>query len=62
MKRLSLQQVLRLHTILINETGGSDGLRDERLLDSALNGPFKALRVKFCTKRFHPKPLVWAFH
>ncbi|MDK2943084.1 MAG: death on curing protein [Acetobacterium sp.] len=42
MKRLSLQQVLRLHAMLINETGGSDGLRDEGLLDSALNAPFQS--------------------
>jgi death-on-curing protein len=42
MKRLSCQQVLRLHTMLINETGGSDGLRDEGLLDSALNAPFQS--------------------
>ncbi len=31
-------KVLRLHTMLINETGGSDDLRDEGLLDSALHG------------------------
>jgi death-on-curing protein len=37
MKRLSRQQVMRLHTMLIHETGGSDGLRDEGLLDSALH-------------------------
>lgn len=42
MKRLSLQQVLRLHTLLINETGGSDGLPDEGLLESALNAPFQS--------------------
>lgn len=42
MKRLSLQQVMRLHTMLINETGGSDGLQDEGLLDSALNAPFQS--------------------
>ena len=42
MKRLSLQQVLRLHTMLIDETRGSDGLRDEGLLDSALNAPFQS--------------------
>ncbi|WP_303867402.1 cell filamentation protein Fic [Acetobacterium wieringae] len=34
MKRLTRQQVLRLHTMQINETGGSDGLRDEGLLPS----------------------------
>ncbi|WP_373482755.1 cell filamentation protein Fic [Acetobacterium sp.] len=37
MKRLSRQQVMRLHTMLIHETGRSDGLRDEALLDSALD-------------------------
>lgn len=41
MKRLSRQQVMRLHTMLIHETGGSHGLRDEGLLDSALNAPFQ---------------------
>lgn len=33
MKRLSLQLVIRLHTMLIHETGGSDGLRDEGFSD-----------------------------
>ncbi len=42
MKRLSLSQVIRLHRLLIAETGGSDGLRDEGLLDSALNAPFQS--------------------
>jgi len=42
MKRLSRKQVMRLHSMLINETGGSDGLRDEGLLDSALNAPFQS--------------------
>ncbi|MEO1814045.1 MAG: cell filamentation protein Fic [Acetobacterium sp.] len=37
MKRLSRQQVMRLHTILIHETGGSDGLRDQGLLEPALD-------------------------
>ena len=30
-----------LHSQLIKETGGSDGLRDERMLDSALQTPFQ---------------------
>lgn len=42
MKRLTLSQVIQLHTILILETGGSEGLRDEGLLDSALNSPFQS--------------------
>lgn len=42
MKRLSLNQVIQLHTLLILETGGSAGVRDEGLLDSALNSPFQS--------------------
>lgn len=42
MKRLTKQQVLALHSEMIRETGGSDGIRDEGLLDSALNAPFQS--------------------
>ena len=42
MKVLSKHQILLLHQQLINETGGSPGLRDEGLLDSALNAPFQS--------------------
>lgn len=41
MIRLSKEQVKLLHTQLIQETGGLDGVRDEGLLDSALNAPFQ---------------------
>lgn len=41
MKFLSKRQVLLLHQHLVDETGGSPGLRDEGLLDSALNAPFQ---------------------
>lgn len=37
MKMLTKQQVLLLHTLLTQKTGGDNGLRDEGLLDSALN-------------------------
>ena len=40
MIRLSTQKILQLHRFLIQETGGLDGLRDEGLLDSAVQGPF----------------------
>lgn len=39
---LSKKQVIQLHCNLIKETGGSDGLRDEGLLDSALSAPFQS--------------------
>ena len=39
---LSKEQVISLHSQLIEETGGVGGLRDEVLLDSALNAPFQS--------------------
>lgn len=42
MKKLSKKQVLMLHTQLIQQTGGSDGVRDYNLLDSALENPFQS--------------------
>lgn len=39
---LSKQQVISLHSCLISETGGSDGIRDEHLLESAISAPFQA--------------------
>ena len=39
---LSKEQVIALHTQLISETGGLDGIRDDSLLESALNAPFQS--------------------
>lgn len=41
MIRLTKSQVLLIHDHLIAETGGSSGLRDEGILDSALSAPFQ---------------------
>ena len=41
MKTLSKRQVLLLHEQLVAETGGSAGVRDEGLLESALSAPFQ---------------------
>ncbi|HJB67792.1 MAG TPA: type II toxin-antitoxin system death-on-curing family toxin [Candidatus Fournierella excrementigallinarum] len=41
MKTLSKRQVLLLHSSLIEAFGGSDGVRDEGLLESALAAPFQ---------------------
>ena len=68
MKILSKQQILMLHSALLAPTGGLDGIRDEGLLDSALNTPFqtfaeqdlypttleKAARLGFGLIRNHP--------
>ena len=47
---LSKSQVKFLHSELINETGGSLGVRDENLLDSALSSPFQG----FTGEEFFP--------
>lgn len=39
---LSKEQVLMLHERLIEATGGSKGIRDEGMLDSALVNPFQS--------------------
>ena len=46
MIRLSKPQILLLHEQLVAETGGSSGLRDEGMLDSALNTPFQTFAGK----------------
>lgn len=38
---LDKEQILRIHASLIETTGGSDGIRDEGMLDLALNNPFQ---------------------
>lgn len=41
MKILSKQQIMTLQQQLIEQTGGTPGVRDEGLLESALNAPFQ---------------------
>lgn len=41
MIRLSKPQILLIHEQLIDEISGSSGVRDEGMLDSALNAPFQ---------------------
>lgn len=68
MKKLSVRQVMLLHTQLCEETGGAQGIRDEGLLESALSAPFqsfdgvdvypslqqKAARLAFGLVKNHP--------
>ena len=42
MIRLSKEQVILLHERLIEATGGSNGIRDGGMLDSALANPFQS--------------------
>lgn len=39
---LSREQILLMHQHLIERYGGTHGVRDEALLDSALNAPFQS--------------------
>jgi death-on-curing protein len=40
MKRLSQEMVIAIHSELIAESGGLDGVRDANMLDASLNSPF----------------------
>lgn len=42
MKILTKRHILLLHSPLVRESGGSDGIRDEGLLDSAVQTPFQS--------------------
>lgn len=42
MHRLTVEQVIALHTQLVMKTGGSDGIRDRGLLESAVHAPFQS--------------------
>ncbi len=50
MIRFSKEKILLLHKILAEATGGSTGVRDEALLDSALESAFAG----FGDKEFYP--------
>ena len=41
MIRLTKEQVIKVHNSLIKATGGTDGVRDEGLLESAIEAPFQ---------------------
>ena len=50
MMKFSKEKILHLHNILAGATGGSAGVRDEALLDSALESAFAG----FGGKEFYP--------
>ena len=47
MIRLTKKQILMFHSQLVKAYGGSDGIRDENLLESALESPFQSLLETF---------------
>ena len=40
MKRISLETLIAMHSELITQTGGLDGVRDLNMLDASVNSPF----------------------
>ena len=42
MRRLPVEEVIYMHSELVKATGGSDGIRDMGLLESAVNAPFQS--------------------
>lgn len=50
---IDIGEVIRIQNILIDEFGGSKGIRDIKLLDSAINRPFQT----FDKKDLYPSPV-----
>lgn len=46
MKILSKEQLIRLHDDVVSSSGGSLGIRDKGLLESAINAPFQTFDGK----------------
>lgn len=68
MKKITIEQVVAMHSQLVQETGGLDGIRDQGALESSLMTPFmsfdgqdlypsiahKAARLCFALVKNHP--------
>lgn len=50
---ISEREVFEIHSILIERFGGSEGVRDQELLDSALNRPYQT----FNGQELYPRPI-----
>jgi death-on-curing protein len=53
--RISLEQVLEIQNRLIAQTGGTNGVRDINLLDSAIMSPFQTFSGKDLYPNLHSK-------
>ena len=47
MKKLKGKQIKLLHKMLLEETGGLAGMRDENLFESAIQSPFQTFDGEF---------------
>ena len=50
---ITLEDVLKIHTILVEKFGGLQGIRDKEILDSAINRPYQT----FDSKDLYPSPV-----
>jgi death-on-curing protein len=55
---ISIKEVVEIHKKLIETFGGSDGIRDQSALDSALARPFQT----FDGEELYPTPVICTFH
>jgi death-on-curing protein len=55
MKRLSGEHIKALHKLLIAETGGMNGMRDEGLFESAIQSPFQTFSGEYLYKSIEMK-------
>ena len=53
MKKLTKEQVVILHEILLKYSGGADGIRDMGLLESSLEAPFATFGGDFLYPTLH---------
>jgi len=61
MKKLTKEQVISMHGELIDAFGGSPGLRDEGLLESALAAPFQTFDGQYTMKTVQQKAVRMGF-
>lgn len=50
---IELEEVLKIHKLLIRQFGGSYGVRDKNSLNAAINRPF----ATFDQQELHPQPI-----
>ena len=59
---LTKEEVLNAHTYLIQEYGGSTGVRDKQLLESALAAPQMGIGGKFLHGSIYEMAAAYAYH
>ena len=61
MIKLTLEQVSELHNDIITQSGGTKGIRDINLVDSAINAPFRTFSGRELYPTFEEKATRLAF-